>query len=308
MKPMYLFSCLVTSLVLALTTVSAQELDENQIRKFLMEVPAASNVEASQCWNEDLFRLLEQKNYIVIDVMGTLDYDILSRVMEHLRNPIHDGIDVEKIYHDIKAARPQAQSVINAVFDAVRKTDISMSLQNKHVMRTISYVSHYDCTRMRYSDKTKKGKREHYHQLQRVMDQLAYEGILNAQNDEITLFAGISHISGNIDKVIVKCNDGLYIAYVGHAICTPFKKIDAVDEFVNEYIPVQFFGETYVKNQRNVLGIFFSGNMEAIISTIKSLGHPANYELYMEYLWKIAIENGKVVSDELVVFDPLYLN
>ena len=72
MKPMYLFSCLVTSLVLALTTVSAQELDENQIRKFLMEVPAASNVEASQCWNEDLFRLLEQKNYIVIDVMPKL--------------------------------------------------------------------------------------------------------------------------------------------------------------------------------------------------------------------------------------------
>jgi hypothetical protein len=25
-------------------------------------------------------------------------------------------------------------------------------------------------------------------------------------------------------------------------------------------------------------------------------------------LWKIGIENGKVISDELIVFDPLYLN
>ena len=96
-----------------------------------MEVPEISNVEASECWNEELFKLLEQKNYIVVDVIGTLDSDIQSRILEHLRNPIHDGIDVEKIYHDIKASRPQATSVINAVFDAMQNSVITMDLEGE---------------------------------------------------------------------------------------------------------------------------------------------------------------------------------
>ena len=101
------------------------------IRKFLMEVPEVSNVDASECWNEELFKLLEQKNYIVVDVIGTLDSDIQSRILEHLRNPIHDGIDVEKIYRDIKASRPQATSVINAVFDALQNSVITSDLEGE---------------------------------------------------------------------------------------------------------------------------------------------------------------------------------
>ena len=71
----------------AVANAFAQEQDENLIRKFLMEVPDPSNVEAGECWNEDLFQLLEQKNYIVADIIGTFDYDIQSRILEHLRNP-----------------------------------------------------------------------------------------------------------------------------------------------------------------------------------------------------------------------------
>ena len=115
----------------AVANAFAQEQDENLIRKFLMEVPDPSNVEAGECWNEDLFQLLEQKNYIVVDVIGTLDSDIQSRILEHLRNPIHDGIDVEKIYHDIKASRPQATSVINAVFDALQNSVIPLDLEGE---------------------------------------------------------------------------------------------------------------------------------------------------------------------------------
>ena len=115
----------------AVANAFAQEQDENLIRKFLMEVPEVSNVEASECWNEELFKLLEQKNYIVVDVIGTLDSDIQSRILEHLRNPIHDGIDVEKIYHDIKASRPQATSVINAVFDALQNSVITLDLEGE---------------------------------------------------------------------------------------------------------------------------------------------------------------------------------
>lgn len=85
--------------------------DNNIIRKFLMDVPDPSNVEANECWNEDLFKLLEQHGYIVLDIIATLDPDIQSRIQDHLRNPIHDGIDMEKIYHDIKTSRPQATSV-----------------------------------------------------------------------------------------------------------------------------------------------------------------------------------------------------
>lgn len=290
----------------AVANAFAQEQDENLIRKFLMEVPDPSNVEAGECWNEDLFQLLEQKNYIVADIIGTFDYDIQSRILEHLRNPIHDGIDVKKIYHDIKTSHPQAQSVINAVFDALRKKDISLLLNDKHRMRTVSYTSD-DEKKMIYSDKTRKGARKHYPELQRVLDQLAYEDILDPQNDEIAVFAGISHLTGRIDEFVVRCNDGLYIAYAGRAICTPFRKIDAVEEFVKECRP-QFYGETYQENECIVLNTFLSGNTENSISSIKKLGHPANYELYRQYLWKIGIENGKVISDELIVFDPLYLN
>ena len=301
-----------TLIVLALISVAignafAQEQEENLVRKFLMEVPEVSNVEASECWNEELFKLLEQKNYIMLDVIGTLDHDIQSRILEHLRNPIHDGIDVEKIYHDIKTSHPQAQTVINAIFDALRKKDISLLLNDKHMMRTVSYTSP-DEEKMIYSDKSRKGTRKHYLGLQRVLDQLAYEGILDPRNEQMTVFAGISHLSGSIVEVAVKCNNGLYIAYAAHAICTPFRKIESVEEFVKKCHPVLYYGETYQKNECIVLDTFFSGNTENSISSIKRLGHPANYELYMQYLWKIAIENGKVISDELIVFDPLYLN
>ena len=115
----------------AVANAFAQEQDENLIRKFLVEVPDPSNVEAAECWNEDLFQLLEQKNYIVVDVISTLDSDIQSRILEHLRNPIHDGIDLEKIYHDIKASRPQATSVINAVFDALQNSVIPLDLEGE---------------------------------------------------------------------------------------------------------------------------------------------------------------------------------
>lgn len=67
----------------------------------------------------------------MVDVIGTLDSDIQSRILEHLRNPIHDGIDVEKIYHDIKASRPQATSVINAVFDALQNSVITLDLEGE---------------------------------------------------------------------------------------------------------------------------------------------------------------------------------
>ena len=60
----------------AVANAFAQEQDENLIRKFLVEVPDPSNVEAAECWNEDLFQLLEQKNYIVADIIGTFDNDI----------------------------------------------------------------------------------------------------------------------------------------------------------------------------------------------------------------------------------------
>ena len=119
------------SVAVAFIFLFAQKQDDKLIRKFLMEVPEVSNVEASECWNEELFKLLEQKNYIVVDVIGTLDSDIQSRILEHLRNPIHDGIDVEKIYHDIKASRPQATSVINAVFEALQNSVITLDLEGE---------------------------------------------------------------------------------------------------------------------------------------------------------------------------------
>ena len=119
------------SVAVAFIFLFAQKQDDKLIRKFLMEVPEVSNVEASECWNEELFKLLEQKNYIVVDVIGTLDSDIQSRILEHLRNPIHDGIDLEKIYHDIKASRPQATSVINAVFDALQNSVITSDLEGE---------------------------------------------------------------------------------------------------------------------------------------------------------------------------------
>lgn len=279
----------------------------DEIHKFLLEIPAGNNVEGNECWNEQLFKYLEQGNFSVTDMIGRVDHDVQSRILEHLRNPIHDGIDVEKIYQDIKAARPEAQYIINAVFDGMGKDDIRRILNGRHPMRTVLYTSP-DEVMMRYSDKTRKGKRESRPELQRVMDQLAYEGILNPQNDDITIFAGISHLSGSIDEVLVSCSSGLYIVYAGKAICTPSRKIDTTDEFVKELRPEAIFGQTYVANERTLLNTFFSGDTEKSISMIKDLGHPANYELYMQYLWKITLEDGKVTSDELIIFDPLDLN
>lgn len=111
-----------------------------------------------------------------------------------------------------------------------------------------------------------------------------------------------------IDEVLVSCSNGLYIVYAGKAICTPFRKIDTTDEFVKEFRTEVFYGQTYLANERTMLKTFFSDDTEKSIDTIKELCHPANYELYTQYLWKITIEDGKVTSDELIIFDPLDLS
>lgn len=307
MKTHFLINCILVSLILSFASPAmyAQEPDESHVCEFLVQVPKnMSNVEANECWNEDFFRLLEQYPATVIDVMSKLDYKVKSRILEHLRNPIHDGIDVAKIYQDIRMVRPRAQYVVYTAFDALGENAVSRMLMKKHKMRKVSYVSP-DYEKMQYSDKTRKGTRKDYTDLLRVMDQLAYEGILDPQNDDITVYAGKSYMSGEIGDFIVKCNKGLYIAYVNKEICTPFRKIGTTDNFVEEFRPESFFGSAYVKNQRKVLATFFSGDMNESISLIRSLARPVNAELYMEYLWKIEIEDGKVTSDEMVAFEPL---
>ena len=184
------FCCLPCSATLL--DEPADSVSTDELHEFLMEIPAGNNVEGNECWNEQLFKYLEQGNFAIIDLTERLDHEVKSRILDHLRNPIHDGIDVEKIYQDIKTARPEAQYIINAVFDGMGKNDIRRILNSRHHMRTASCTSR-DGKEMRYSDKTRKGKRESRPELQRVMDQLAYEGILSPQNDDITVFAGISH-------------------------------------------------------------------------------------------------------------------
>lgn len=47
------------SVAVAFIFAFAQKQDDKLIRKFLMDVPEVSNVEACECWNEELFKLLE---------------------------------------------------------------------------------------------------------------------------------------------------------------------------------------------------------------------------------------------------------
>ena len=47
------------SVAFAFIFLFAQKQDDKLIRKFLMDVPEVSNVEACECWNEELFKLLE---------------------------------------------------------------------------------------------------------------------------------------------------------------------------------------------------------------------------------------------------------
>lgn len=140
----------------ALHNEPADSVSTDEMHKFLMEIPADENVEDNECWNEQLFKYLEQGNFAVIDLIDGLEHDLQARILDHLRNPIHDGINMEKLYMDIKAARPHAQVCISAIFDGMRKNHIRSILDSRHTMRTVSYTSP-DGARMRHSDKTRKG-------------------------------------------------------------------------------------------------------------------------------------------------------
>ena len=195
--------------------------------------------------------------------------------------------------------------VVSQVLDAQDK--ISETLNKRHLQSTVRYYSP-DETSMRYSCKTKRCKRTSLKELQSLMNRMESSGILNSQKDSITVIASVGGISHLINECIVSCNTGLYLVCFDGKMYSPYKLFQSTDELVGFIRPKQIFDASYQEKTSMLMDVFILWDVQKSIELIKLIGSPGNYELQTDYLWKIVIDDGKIISDQLISFDPLGLS
>jgi hypothetical protein len=133
-------------------------------------------------------------------------------------------------------------------------------------------------------------------------------GILNSQKDSITVIASVEGISHWINECIVSCNTGLYLVCFNGKMYSPYKLFQSTDELVGFIRPKQIFDASYQEKTSMLMDVFILWDVQKSIELIKLIGSPGNYELQTDYLWKIVIDDGKIISDQLISFDPLGLS
>lgn len=195
--------------------------------------------------------------------------------------------------------------IVPQVLDAQDK--ISEALNKRHLQSTIRYYSP-DETSMRYSSKNKRGKRTSLKELQSLMNRMESSGILNSQKDSITVIANVGGISNLINECIVSCNNGLYLVCLNGEMYSPYKTFQSTDELVGFIRPKQIFDASYQEKTSMLMDTFILWDIQKSIELIKLIGSPGNYELQTDYLWKIVIDDGRIISDQLISFDPLDLS
>jgi hypothetical protein len=189
----------------------------------------------------------------------------------------------------------------------IAQNKISDALNKRHHLTTIKYA-YYPSSG--YSIASRKGKRSSLEALQKIMDQMVTDGILNAQNDCITVFAGTDG-SGSVNECIFKCNNGIYL------VCTVFetnspdkniRKFTSIEDLVQVIRHEKMFDDSYREKTVLMMDTFLYGDFQESVRLIELIASPGEYELYREHLWKIVLENGKVVIDQLISFDPLEIS
>lgn len=195
--------------------------------------------------------------------------------------------------------------IVSQVLGAQDK--ISETLNKRHLQSTIRYYSP-DETSMRYSRKTKRGKRTSLQELQFLMNRMESSGLLDGQKDSITVIASVGGISHLINECIVSCNNGLYLVCFNGEMYSPYKLFQSTDELVGFIRPKQMFDASYQEKLSMLMDTFILWDVQKSIELIKLIGSPGNYELQTDYLWKIVIDDGKIISDQLISFDPLGLS
>jgi hypothetical protein len=195
--------------------------------------------------------------------------------------------------------------IVSQVLGAQDK--ISETLNKRHLQSTIRYYSP-DETSMRYSRKTKRGKRTSLQELQFLMNRMESSGLLDGQKDSITVIASVGGISHLINECIVSCNNGLYLVCFNGEMYSPYKLFQSTDELVGFIGPKQMFDASYQEKLSMLMDTFILWDVQKSIELIKLIGSPGNYELQTDYLWKIVIDDGKIISDQLISFDPLGLS
>ena len=195
--------------------------------------------------------------------------------------------------------------IVSQVLGAQDK--ISEALNKRHLQSTIRYYSP-DETSMRYFSKTKRGKRTSLKELQFLMNRMESSGLLDGQKDSITVIASVGGISHLINECIVSCNNGLYLVCFNGEMYSPYKLFQSTDELVGFIRPKQMFDASYQEKLSMLMDTFILWDVQKSIELIKLIGSPGNYELQTDYLWKIVIDDGKIISDQRISFDPLGLS
>lgn len=192
----------------------------------------------------------------------------------------------------------------------IAQNKISDALNKRHHLTTIKYKCP-DYPSSEYSIASRKGKRSSLEALQKIMDQMVTDGILNAQNDCITVFAGTNG-SGSIYECIFKCNNGIYLVCSAFETNSPDKnirKFTSIEELVQVIrIEKMGFDDSYREKTVLMMDTFLYGDFQESVRLIELIASPGVYELHKEHLWKIVLENGKVVIDQLISFDPLEIS
>ena len=192
----------------------------------------------------------------------------------------------------------------------IAQNKISDALNKRHHLTTIKYECP-DCPSSEYSIASRKGKRSSLEALQKIMDQMVTDGILNAQNDCITVFAGTNG-SGSIYECIFKCNNGIYLVCSAFETNSPDKnirKFTSIEELVQVIrIEKMGFDDSYREKTVLMMDTFLYGDFQESVRLIELIASSGEYELHREHLWKIVLENGKVVIDQLISFDPLEIS
>lgn len=95
------YECLdkVLTIKLQIDSVSLEKV--NSFFICLADTQNANNVELGQFGNEILFKLLEINPKLFFDALECVDKNTKEYIMEELKSPIHDGIEIDLIFTKI---------------------------------------------------------------------------------------------------------------------------------------------------------------------------------------------------------------
>lgn len=181
---------------------------------------------------------------------------------------------------------------------------VSSLLSKRHVMRTINHETADDMESMEYSEITNKGRRKTNRNLIVLLDQLAYDNIINFSQDTIVVIASMHNFTTS--EVVIRCNKGIYCLYKDFSKLDPYMHFDSTEDVLcylrksfKETDSYNYALEKYMWNKA------FLCNTTDIIKIIRLLGNPGIYELWYDAIWQIILKDGEIVKDELIIYDPL---